>query len=71
MLSITLILAAFFVAVKSTYLKLLVGSFLLISIIDIGHYWLYYKRNDYVIWLESFILVGTGVVMLLKHRRKL
>ena|SRR5688572_26312919 len=71
LLSITLILAAFFVAVKSFYEKVVTGSFLLISIIDIGHYWLWYKRNEYVLWLEFFIIIGAGLVMLLKYYRKL
>jgi hypothetical protein len=68
MLSVTLILAAFFVAVKSFREKVAVGAFLLISIIDIWHYWLWYKRNEYVLGFEFIIIIVAGLLMVLKRR---
>jgi len=68
--SITLILAAFYVYVASTRMKIAVGSFLLISIIDIGHYWLWFKRNEHIVTLEFAILVVASLAMVFKWKIK-
>jgi hypothetical protein len=69
LVSITLILASFYVYVAST-MKIVVGSFLLISIIDIWHYWLWYKRNPYVLWVEFGILIVAGLLMMFKYKNR-
>lgn len=68
MVSVSLILAAFYLAARSIYEKIIVGSFLLISIIDIGHYWLWYKRNEIVISIEGTIVLCAAVLMFVKFR---
>lgn len=69
MVSISLILAAFYLAARSIREKIVVGSFLLISIIDIGHYWLWYKRNEIIISLEGFIVIIAAWLMMFKFKR--
>lgn len=68
MLSITLILAAFFVAVKTIREKIVAGSFLLISFIDIAHYWMFYKRSEYVLGLEFIIILIAAVLIGFKYK---
>jgi hypothetical protein len=70
LLSISLILLAFYLSVKSIREKIAVGSFLLISIIDIIHYWLFYKRNEYFIILEFLIIIGAALLMGIKKYSK-
>jgi hypothetical protein len=70
LVSITLILAAFYVYVTSIRMKIVAGSFLLISIIDIWHYWFWYRRNEYVVGLEFIILIAAGVLLMFKYKQR-
>jgi hypothetical protein len=70
LVSVTLILAAFYVYVSSIRMKIAIGSFLLISLIDIAHYWMYYKRNGYVVQLEFLILIVAAILIGVKFKRK-
>jgi hypothetical protein len=70
LLSISLILLAFYLSVKSIREKIVVGSFLLISIIDIIHYWLFYKRNEYFIILEFIIVIVAALLVGLKYKQR-
>lgn len=69
MVSLTLVLAAFYIYVSSTRMKIAVGSFLLISLIDIAHYWMYFKRNGYVVHLEFLILIVAAILIGIKFKR--
>jgi hypothetical protein len=70
MLNISLILLAFYLSVKSIREKIVVGSFLLISIIDIIHYWLFYKRNEYFIILEFIIVISSALLVGVKQKQR-
>jgi lipopolysaccharide export LptBFGC system permease protein LptF len=69
LLSISLILLAFYFSVKSVREKIAVGAFLLISIIDIANYWLWYKRNEYIVQFEFIILIVAALLMGYKFKR--
>lgn len=69
LVSVIFLLSAFYLHVQSTRMKIAVGSFLLISIIDIGHYWLWYKRNEYVVQFEFIILIVAAILMAFKFKR--
>lgn len=68
--SISLILLAFYLSVKSIREKIVVGSFLLISIIDIIHYWLFYKRNEYFIIAEFIIVIVAALLVGVKFKQR-
>jgi hypothetical protein len=70
LVSIALILAAFYVYATSIRMKIVAGSFLLISIIDIWHYWFWYKRNEYVVGLEFIIILTAGLLLMFKYKQR-
>lgn len=70
LVSISLILAAFYLAARTIREKIVVGTFLLISIIDIGHYWLWYKRNEYIISVEGIIIIIAAWLMMFKYKSR-
>lgn len=70
MLSFSFILLSFILLRKKTAdYSLALGATFLISIIDIAHYWLWYKQNEVIVTLESLIMILTSLLIIIRNTR--
>jgi hypothetical protein len=69
MLCVTMILLAFLLAIRDRVLKIIVRGFLIVSLLDIVHYWLYYKHNEYFLLAESVVLFASIIVAYLNRNK--
>lgn len=44
----------------------LISALLILSIIDLVHYWLWFQRNEYVVFIEGLVMIGTPM-LIFKH----
>lgn len=63
--SILLIFGAWIATKKEVHI--LLGAMLIISFIDLAHYLLWYKRNEYVLWVESGVIFGAMALIFKNH----
>jgi hypothetical protein len=70
MLSTTFILLSFvLIQKKTTNYNITLLAVFLISIIDIIHYWLCYKQNEWVVTLEGLIMLLAALLILRKWNK--
>lgn len=76
MLSFVFILAAFVLYIFSDLQKdkdciILILTVLTVALVDIVHYVLWFKQNEWVLIIESIILISGTIIMLLRHGEKI
>lgn len=68
MVSITLVLISFLMFIwKIKRARYLVGGLLVVSLIDIVHYWLWFSRNENIVLLEGVIMMVAALLTFKKY----
>jgi hypothetical protein len=71
MLSFSIILLSFAILRKKTpYYQITLRAVFLISIIDIIHYWVCYKQNEWILQLEGLIMLLAALLILIRKWKK-
>lgn len=71
MLSVSLIiLSILLLKTKTVSYQISITTVFIISLLDIVHYWLFYKQNEYVVILESLMMVGASIIVLTRNVSK-
>lgn len=71
MLSVSLILLSFILLKKKTYeYTLSLVTIFIISLIDILHYWLYFKQNEFIVLIESLMMIATSAFVIIRNTKR-
>lgn len=71
MLSATLILLSLLlIRMKTKNYQIALLAVFLISIIDIIHYWLYFKQNEWIVQLEGLIMLLAALLILIRKWKR-
>jgi len=68
MLSFSLILLSFILLKKKTYeYTVLLVTVFIVSLIDILHYWVYYKQSEFILLIESLMMIAASAFVTIRN----
>jgi hypothetical protein len=70
-LSALFVLVAFTISKgKTMAMTILLRALMIMSVVDIVHYWLWFRRNEYVLTLEGLIMIASTAIIVKKTWNK-
>lgn len=68
MLSVSLILLSFILLKKKTYeYTVSLVTVFVISLVDILHYWLFFKQNELIMFIESLMMIAAPIFVIIRN----
>lgn len=71
MLSVSLILLSFILLKKKNYeYTVSLVTVFIVSLIDILHYWLYFKQNEFIVFSESLMMIAASAFVIIRNTKR-